>query len=224
MDLAEIRKKARTQGAKPQPQEIEVVCPVDASPDLPAVQTSGDLHDNIALGDFATEEEYVQGLAALDDEADTERVQWLGFFLGAEEYALDIDVVSELIKPRTVTELPQVPDYVCGIISLRGEVIPVIDLKRRLGLSDDQLCDRELQRIIVCEGDNQRIGLLVDRISQVVRLAVDEIEKPQLVGDDLSVAFIKGIGRKNGRMLIQLRPDKAIEIVGIPGMDPDCRR
>ena len=136
----------------------------------------------------------------------------MGFYLGKEEYALDLGVVSELIKPRTLTELPHVPDYVCGIITLRGEVIPVIDLKLRLGLEHESQCSHDLQRIIICEGKEQRSGLLVDKISQVVRLPVDEIEKPNLVGDDPAVAYIQGIGRKQGRMFIQLRPEKAIEI------------
>ena len=91
-------------------------------------------------------------------------------------------------------------------------MIPVIDLKRRLGLEHESQYPLDVQRIIICEGKEQRSGLLVDRISQVVRLPVDEIEKPNLVGDDPSVAYIQGIGRKQGGMFIQLRPEKAIEI------------
>ena len=220
MDLADIRKKARTQRFE-KPESLSVPSPVFAdeeeSPSLPDnllddLPDDGRFWSEIGTEQFATEEEYSQGLTDSGEEDDVAQVQWLGFYLGKEEYALDIEVVSELIKPRTLTELPQVPDYICGIITLRGEVIPVVDLKNRLGLKHDDCCDVELQRIVVCDGKEQRVGLLVDRISQVVRLPVDEIEKPHLVGDDPATAFLQGVGRKQGRMLIQLRPEKIIEI------------
>ena len=217
MDLADIRKKARTQSSETLEaltvsktlfheeedlQDLHVIVPDESR-----------FWDEIGVEQFATEEEYSQGLLASGDDENVEQVQWLGFYLGEEEYALDIEVVSELIKPRTLTELPQVPNYICGIITLRGEVIPVVDLKKRLGLKHEKNhCDPDLQRIVVCDGKEQRVGLLVDSISQVIRLPVDEIEKPLLVGDNPAATFIQGIGRKRGKMLIQLRPEKAIEI------------
>lgn len=214
MDLADIRKKARVQGAQQEPdnrpQELVPAAIVAQEPAPEAGQER--FWEEIGCEQFATEEEYAQGLSGQEVEEDAAQVQWLGFYLGSEEYALDLEIVSELIKPRALTELPQVPEYVCGIISLRGEVIPVIDLKQRLGLKTANQCDLELQRIVVCEGAEQRIGLLVDRISQVVRLPQADIETPQLVGGEPAAAFIQGVGRKQNRMLIQLRPEKALEI------------
>jgi len=215
MDLADIRKKARTQHADVAgPTSFsDILVVAEVSPTFTRPLPDEDLFwSEIGTEQFVTEEEYSQGLtdSGVDDEA--EIVQWISFYLGQEEYALDIEVVSELIKPRALTELPQVPAYVCGIISLRGEVIPVVDLKLRLGLEHEDRCDVDLQRIVVCDGNDQRVGLLVDRISQVVRLPVDEIEKPYLAGDSPTIAFIQGIGRVQGRMLVQLRPDKLIEI------------
>ncbi len=216
MDLAEIRKKARTQG-----QSAPAEAPSVDSSAAPSVESSGALPTQVEedlfwgqgeSGHFATEEEYTQGLIVSDEEDVAEQVQWLGFYLGAEEYAVELEVVSELIKPRTLTDLPQVPDYVSGIISLRGEVMPVIDLNRRLGLAGVNESDSELRRIIVCEGPEQRYGLLVDRVSQVVRLTAGEIESPQLVGDDPAGAFVQGIGRKQGKMLILLHPQQIMEI------------
>lgn len=217
MDLADIRKKARAQSSEtiealtastafiPGGEDLQDLCLI-----LP---DEGRFWEEIGTEQFVTEEEYSKGLLAPGDDKDEEQVQWLSFYLGEEEYALDIEVVSELIKPRTLTELPQVPHYIRGIITLRGEVIPVVDLKMRLGLKHEKNhCDLDLQRIVVCDGKEQRIGLLVDSISQVVRLPVDEIEKPQLVGDNPAATFIQGIGRKRGKMLIQLRPEKAMEI------------
>ncbi len=217
MDLADIRKKARAQTTETSPRQQEIA-PLPATDEPEDALLEEEIFwREIGTGQFATEEEYTQGLVASGDDVAVEEVQWLSFFLGREEYALDLRVVSELIKPRILTELPQVPEYVRGIITLRGEVIPVVDLKVRLGLNTGEESPRELQRIIVCEGAEQRVGLLVDRISQVVRIPCDEIEVPQLVGEDPAAAFILGVGRKQGRMLIQLRPEKALEIVGVKG-------
>jgi purine-binding chemotaxis protein CheW len=174
--------------------------------------------NEIGTEHFATEEEYSHGLTAYQGSDEFEQVQWLGFYLGKEEYALDLEVVSELIKPRTLTELPQVPAYICGIITLRGEVIPVVDLHIRLGLQYDQPSDGDLQRIVICDGPDQKIGLLVDRISQVVRLPVENVETPHLLGENPAIAYIQGVGRSQGRMLIQLRPEKVIEIESIVGI------
>lgn len=220
MDLADIRKKARTQGliSSDSVATGELLPTIETTDELLAVEPVGGMQfwDEIGTVKFTTEEEYTQGLSAAGTDAQEFQQQWLGFFLGTEEYALDLEVISELIKPRMMTQLPHVPDYVCGIISLRGEVIPVLDLKSRLGLELSECADSDLQRIVVCEGTSQRIGLLVDRISQVLRLQADEIEVPQLVGDDPAAAFIQAVGRKQGRMLIQLRPEKALEIDGGP--------
>jgi len=206
MDLADIRKKARVQSGEVVKQELH--SGTDQIPEVSAVKEEvwSDLEQ------FATEEEYTQGLLEQEEQDGVEQVRWLGFYLGQEEYALELDVVAELIKPRSLTELPQVPGYLLGIISLRGEVIPVIDLKKRLGLKSDPDAEVGLQRIVVCDGKEQRIGLLVDRVSQIVKISIQEIEHPQLVGDDPAAAYIQGVGRIQDRMLIQLRQEKALAI------------
>jgi len=218
MDLAEIRKKARIHKKQINaPVVLDELLPdaLTVAQELPEeMEETGDNHQlqNTLSSGFATEEEYTQGLIATDEKEEAEHFQWVGFFLGAEEFALDIDVVSELIKPRALTELPQVPDYVCGIITLRGEVIPVIDLSVRLGLKRAQESDPDLRRVVVCEGHEQRVGVLVDRISQVVRMPVARIEKPHLVGDNPAMAFVASVGRKDGHMLIKLMPEKVLTI------------
>jgi purine-binding chemotaxis protein CheW len=215
MDLAEIRKKARTQGLALTGGGSPLVGGSSA-PEVARLRPETTLNvrfwAEIGTEQFSSEEEYTRTLLAATAGDESGQVQWLGFFLGKEEYALDIEVVSELIKPRALTTLPHVPAYVCGIMTLRGEVIPVIDLARRLGLQPYDHGDIDAQRVVVCEGQEQRVGVLVDRISQVVRLSPDEIEKPQLVGENPATAFIHGIGRKKGRMLIQLNAEKIIEI------------
>ncbi|SHI72058.1 purine-binding chemotaxis protein CheW [Malonomonas rubra DSM 5091] len=219
MDLAEIRKKAQKKDVAVEEQalleptlaaelfaaeesELEPVAPPKSSAAPGLQQFFPDLN-------FASEEDYIQGISGGDKGQEVETVQWLTFLLGKEEYALNLDVVMELIKPRAYTELPDVPDYVRGILSLRGEVVPVIDLCRRLKLG----CSSEggYQRIVVCEGKEQSIGLLVDRITQVVRIPKEAIEQAPLVvneGDN----YVSGVGRYQGRMLILLNPDEVLQV------------
>jgi len=219
MDLAEIRKKAQQEAASadenalleptlaaellnPQTEEVAPVTAVEGSVESGLQQFFPDLN-------FASEEDYIQGISGREKGHDVETVQWLTFLLGDEEYALNLDVVMELIKPRTYTELPDVPGYVRGILSLRGEVVPVIDLKTKLTLG--QSSDGSYQRIVVCEGAEQSIGLLVDRITQVIRIPKESIEQAPLVvneGDN----FVSGVGRYHGRMLILLNPDEVLKV------------
>jgi len=220
MDLAEIRKKAQSKEHAADGQAlVESVLPAEpvpaaekrpavAQPKPGAVVESG-LQQFFPDLKFASEEDYIQGLSGRDKGHAVETVQWLTFLLGKEEYALSLDVVKELIKPRAYTELPDVPDHVRGILSLRGEVVPVIDLLARLKLGHGS--DGNYQRVVVCEGDEQSIGLLVDRITQVIRIPKDAIEQaPLVVNEDDN--FVAGVGRYQGRMLILLNTDKVLKI------------
>ncbi len=129
--------------------------------------------------------------------------QWLTFFLQEEEYAMDIETVNEIIKPREITDIPRVPGFILGIVSLRGIVVPVYDLAQRLNLGQVDVGPQS--RIIVCHHGDGLIGLLVDSIAQVVRLNERKIEVPPAILSGLDREFIAGIGRFQGRMLILLQ-------------------
>jgi purine-binding chemotaxis protein CheW len=126
----------------------------------------------------------------------------LSFSLGSEEYALDIHDIREIIKPRDITDIPRVPEFVLGIISLRGIVIPVFDLKRRFKLGTSILSPSS--RIIVCQRGNKSAGLLVDSISQVIKVDRASIEPPPPVLSGLERELLDGIGRHREQMLILL--------------------
>ncbi|WP_303722618.1 chemotaxis protein CheW [Malonomonas rubra] len=223
MDLAEIRKKAQQKPVLQQTASVEEKALLE--PTVEAEIHEAQVLDNDFLQGspaggkginqffpdliFASEEDYIQGISGAEKRLEVETVQWLTFFLGKEEYALSLDVVLELIKPRTYTDLPDVPEYVRGILSLRGEVVPVIDLRTRLQLGKSD--ESSYQRIIVCEGEEQSIGLLVDRITQVVRMPKDAIEQSPLVVKD-GENYVSGVGRYQGRMLILLNPDDVLKI------------
>ena len=216
MDLAEIRKKARQQGLdQADSAPGDPASPVfDAASDLPvplaSAEKSRGLQQFFPGYEFATEEEYIQGLAVREQISETDTLRWLTFKLGKEEYALSLEVIRELIKPRALTELPKVPADVLGILSLRGEVVPIIDLRRRLKLEESGA--EGYQRIIICEGEGQAIGLLVDRIIQVARIAKADIEVAPLVLNDREREFVEGIGRFQERMIILLNPDEILKI------------
>lgn len=128
--------------------------------------------------------------------------RWLAFSLGSEDYALDISVIREILKPREITEIPRVPDFLLGIISLRGNIIPVFDLKRRLGLGKATI-DQE-SRIIVCQEGERLAGLLIDRITQVTSIQDERIEPPPAIFTGRDRALLDGVGRIDGSVLILL--------------------
>lgn len=128
--------------------------------------------------------------------------RWLAFSLGSEDYALDISVIREILKPREITEIPRVPDFLLGIISLRGNIIPVFDLKRRLGLGVATI-DPD-SRIIVCQEGDRLAGLLIDRITQVTSIQEERIEPPPAIFSGRDRAMLDGVGRVQENVLILL--------------------
>lgn len=159
---------------------------------------------------LATEEIYLQGLDGEDARTQTEQQQWLTFGLGKEHYALDIGFVREIIKPREITDIPRVPKFILGVISLRGVVVPIFDLRRRLNLGSVDMDSRS--RIIVCEHGDRIAGLLVDQISQVVKFPVNEIEPPPAILSGLDRELVEGVGRVQGKMLILLDLPSVLDV------------
>lgn len=220
MDLAEIRKKAKTAprtdeqealplGARPVPSVQGVpLAPVAEEPiassehDPPAHDPLEELFSLSSDLRLATEEVYLQGLAGEKQKEQEVFRQYLTFALGNEEYALDIANIREIIKPREITDIPRVPDFILGIISLRGIIIPVFDLKKRLKLGASEIT--AVSRIVVCQMEDRMVGLLVDSITQVVRLSEECVESPPAVLSGVDRDLVVGVGRHQGRMIILL--------------------
>lgn len=127
-----------------------------------------------------------------------------------EIYGINIMDIKEIIKPREVTEVPRAPSFVTGILSLRGTIIPVIDMRLRLGLLRDQLTGKE--RIIVIRNPESFSGLLVDEVLQVVRLPRDAVEPAPSVLEGIDREFVLGIGRSNGLLIIILNLANSADI------------
>jgi purine-binding chemotaxis protein CheW len=128
--------------------------------------------------------------------------EFLCFLLGDEEYGVNIMEIKELIKPRELTEVPRAPHFVDGIISLRGVIVPVIDLRKRLGLHGQQSTAQ--QRIIIVRQHNGYSGLRVDSVTGVVRIADHRREAAPAALEGIDREFVAGIGRADNRMVILL--------------------
>lgn len=137
-----------------------------------------------------------------------EQLELLSFQLAQETYAIRLTLVQQIIKLREITMVPRAPDYILGVISLRGMIIPIFDLRRRLGLA--QRAPARENRIIVVGQGTKSIGLIVDRVHQVVRIPATGMEPPPAILAGLESEYLEGIGRSEGRMLIILNLDKVL--------------
>jgi purine-binding chemotaxis protein CheW len=146
----------------------------------------------------------------LFEDNDEDFQELLCFKVATEKYAVNIMEIKEIIKPREVTEVPRVPDFVKGILSLRGIIIPVFNMRKRLGHAVEQKSGRE--RILVVNKGEEFCGILVDEVIQVARLATAAIEPPPAVLEGIDRDFVNGIGRYDGQMLILLNLENILDM------------
>jgi purine-binding chemotaxis protein CheW len=122
------------------------------------------------------------------------------FFLGREEYGVDVRLVQEIIRVAEITPVPRAPEFVKGVINLRGRIIPVVDIKRKLGLGEVAVV--RLSRIVVVKIKDRLIGLLVDGASQVLKVAVSTIEAAPEEVVEVDATAIRGVAKLPGRLII----------------------
>ena len=134
--------------------------------------------------------------------------QIINFSVGTEEYGVDIHTMKEVIRIREITPLPKAPHFVKGVINLRGDVIPIIDLREKFGLEQREYT--EATRVMVVEVEKRMIGLVVDSVSHVIRLGEGQIDPtPPLVGG-VSSEYIRGVGKLDERLIVLLNIDRII--------------
>jgi purine-binding chemotaxis protein CheW len=137
------------------------------------------------------------------------RLEYLAFVLAGETYAVRIAHVAEILRSPIITEVPRAPTTVLGVISVRGKLVTVIDLRRRLRLPESPI-DRKSRILLADLGKGEQLGLLVDEVQQVWRLAAEEIEPANVLGGE-QPAHLAGIGRPTAGggavlILLELRP------------------
>ncbi len=140
----------------------------------------------------------------------TETVQYLTFQLDEEVFALDVAKVREILEYNSVTKVPQTPEFMRGVINLRGSVVPVIDMRLKFGMSATEQTVNTC--IIVVEvnmdGDTGVLGALADSVQEVVEMEPEQIEPAPHIGTRLNTNFIKGMGKHEGNFVMILDIDK----------------
>lgn len=136
-------------------------------------------------------------------------LQWGTFRLGDEIYGIDVMQIREVLRHSEITPVPGAPSYVLGIINLRGNVVTVIDTRKRFGLAPGDTDDQT--RIVIVEVDSQVIGMLVDSVADVTYLKQSEIETTPNVGNEETSKFIQGVCNKDEELLILIELERMID-------------
>ena len=136
-------------------------------------------------------------------------LQVVGFRIGRETFGLPISMVREIVRVPEITSVPNAPDYIEGVINLRGRIIPIVDLRKRFG--DKSFARDKKNRIVVVELRSRAVGLIVNSASEVLRIAPSEIDEPHNVFKEGELNYITGIGKLKGRLVILLDLDKVLE-------------
>jgi purine-binding chemotaxis protein CheW len=138
----------------------------------------------------------------------TSTMQLVSFRLAQEEYGIEITKVQEIILMGEITRVPQTPPYIKGLINLRSTVIPIVDLRLRFGLAHQEPTDDT--RIMVVNVSGKTIGIIVDAVSEVLRIAHDQIAPPPPTVSGLGRDYLTGLVRLENRLLILLQIDKLL--------------
>lgn len=131
-----------------------------------------------------------------------EVVQVVSFRLGSEEYGVDISQVQEIIRLVEITHVPRAPRFMEGVINLRGQLIPIIDLRTRFGMN--RISSTKSTRIVVTEIGTKRVGIIVDSVSEVLNIPIENVEDaPEMVAG-VGTEYIQGVGKMGERLIIML--------------------
>jgi len=142
-------------------------------------------------------------------EKDQELIQLVTFSIGEEEFGVNILQVQEIIRTMEITNVPRAPEFVEGVINLRGKVIPIVDMRSRFGLESKE--HDKYTRIIVIEIDMIIVGFVVDSVSEVLRIPANSVQPPPPVVAGMDSDYIDGVGKLEDRLLILLNLDSLLD-------------
>lgn len=150
-----------------------------------------------------------QNIENITDDATVDKMlQIITFHVGKEEFSVSIHKVQEIIRLTDITSVPNSPPFVEGVINLRGQVIPVIDARKRFGLYEAERTDAS--RIIVVDSDGKIVGLIVDSVTEVLQLSKNSVEPPPDIVGSVDSDYIDGVGKYDNRLVILLNLDKVL--------------
>jgi purine-binding chemotaxis protein CheW len=138
------------------------------------------------------------------------QIELLGFMLSDEEYALDVLEVKEIVRLQTITAVPRSPAWLKGIVTLRGVIVPIFDLRSRLGLAEIEH-GADTRIVIVYRGE-EFAGLIVDSITQVMRLPAESVEPPPQTIGVVEAEYLRGVVRYRDRLVILLNLPRVVEV------------
>ena len=157
-----------------------------------------------------THNDYFAATTSETSQEESGEIQLVSFFLGEEEFGADILMVQEIIRMQPTTRVPNAPHFVEGVINLRGKVIPIIDLRKRLNVSGTPEDTRKV-RVIVVDVGGKITGFIVDAVSQVLRIPKNTIEPaPSIVIAGIDSAYITGVSKLKDKLLILLDFNKIL--------------
>jgi purine-binding chemotaxis protein CheW len=136
-------------------------------------------------------------------------LQLVGFRVGKETFGVPIHLVHEIVRLPEITAVPDAPDYIEGVINLRGKIVSIVDLRKRFG--ETRIEASRKNRILVAEIENKMVGLIVDAASEVIRVPESEIEAPPEVFQESEVKYVTGVGKLNGRLVILIDLTKILQ-------------
>ncbi|HEY9072259.1 MAG TPA: chemotaxis protein CheW, partial [Candidatus Ozemobacteraceae bacterium] len=139
-----------------------------------------------------------------------ELVQLVSFQMAGETYALEIKQVEGIINMLPMTRVPKSPPHIEGVINLRGEILPVINLRRRLKQAEKARTHEDQIIILSFEREKVKVGFLVDRVQEVLRLPQSAIEPPSHVSEGVNVEHLRGVGKLGNRIIILLNAEKIV--------------
>ncbi len=139
-----------------------------------------------------------------------ETVQYLTFKLADEVFALDVAKVREILEQSSITKVPQTPDFMRGVINLRGSVVPVIDMRLKFGMTATEQTVNTCIIVAEVQMEDETIvlGALADSVQEVIEMEPEQIEAAPHIGTRLNTDFIKGMGKHDGRFIMILDIDK----------------
>jgi len=151
-----------------------------------------------------------------EEDEDTQQNRFLTFTVGTEDYGIEIRQVTEIIGIQKITDVPDMPDYVKGVINLRGKVIPVMDVRRRFRIKERAYDDRTC--IVVVNVNDAALGLVVDTVKEVVDIQPQQIEKPPEVIEGTAQRYIRGLGKVGADVKILLEVEQLVRREDLDGM------
>jgi purine-binding chemotaxis protein CheW len=140
----------------------------------------------------------------------TETRQYLTFRLGSEVFATDVAKVREVLDFTTITKIPRTPDFMSGVINLRGNVVPVVDLRLCFEMSKTETTVNTCIVVVemLLDGESNVIGALADSVEEVIDLEPDQIQPPPRIGSRIRTDFIKGMGKRDSQLIMILDIDR----------------